>query len=199
VAAGITVAHTSGPLKTLYWLGCVECKGVSAFGKVYVNGEEKREIVRIDTATNAVDAHWPIPNCASPHGLAIDAEAHRLFSSCENNVLVVIDADAGTIVATLPIGARSDGTAFDPKSKLIFSSNGEGTLSVIAEKDANSFETVASVTTKQGARTMALDPESGRLVAADMTINTSADPSDFRHRYVVTPGSVQLLFLDPTR
>jgi hypothetical protein len=89
----------------------------------------------------------------------------------------VIDAEAGMIVATLPIGARSDGTALDPKRKLIFSSNGDGTLSVIAEKDANSFETVASVTTKQGARTMALDPESRRLylVAADMTINLSAD------------------------
>jgi DNA-binding beta-propeller fold protein YncE len=129
----------------------------------------------------------------------IDPEAHRLFSSCENNVLVVIDADAGTIVATLPIGARSDGAAFDPKRKLIFSSNGDGTLSVIVEKDANSFATVASVATKRGARTMTLDPETGRLylVAADTTINPSADPSDLRHRYVVTPGSAQLLILDP--
>jgi streptogramin lyase len=157
-------------------------------------------IIRIDTATNEIDAHWSIPNCNSPHGLAIDSEAHRLFSSCENNVLVVVDADAGTTVATLPIGARSDAAAFDPKRRLIFSSNGDGTLSVIAEKDANSFVTVASVATKQGARTMALDPESGRLylVAADMTINPSADPSDLRHRYVVIPGSAKLLFLDPT-
>jgi sugar lactone lactonase YvrE len=169
-------------------------------GKLYVNGEQKQEIVRVDTATNEIDAHWPIPNCSSPHGLAIDPETHRLFSSCENNVLVVVDADTGTTVATLPIGARSDAAAFDPKRKLIFSSNGDGTLSVIAEKDANSFVTLASVATKVGARTMALDPESGRLylVAADTTINPSADPSDFRHRYVITPGSAKLLFLDPT-
>ena len=181
--------------------GKLETAVAGGNGKLYVNGEEKQEIVRVDTATNEVDAHWPIPNCTSPHGLAIDPEAHRLFSSCENNVLVVIDADAGTIVATLPIGARSDGAAFDPKRKLIFSSNGDGTLSVIAEKDANSFASVASVATKRGARTMTLDPETGRiyLVAADTTINPSADPSDFRHRYVVTPGSAQLLFLDPTR
>ena len=181
--------------------GKLETAVAGGNGKLYVNGEEKQEIVRVDTATNEVDAHWPIPNCTSPHGLAIDSDAHRLFSSCENNVLVVIDADAGTIVATLPIGARSDGAAFDPKRKLIFSSNGDGTLSVIAEKDANSFASVASVATKRGARTMTLDPETGRiyLVAADTTINPSADPSDFRHRYVVTPGSAQLLFLDPTR
>jgi len=181
--------------------GKLETAVAGGNGKLYVNGEEKQEIVRVDTTTNEVDAHWPIPNCTSPHGLAIDPAAHRLFSSCENNVLVVIDADAGTIVATLPIGARSDGAAFDPKRKLIFSSNGDGTLSVIAEKDANSFATVASVATKRGARTMTLDPETGRLylVAADTTINPSADPSDLRHRYVVTPGSAQLLILDPMR
>ncbi|MGB6440333.1 MAG: YncE family protein [Methyloceanibacter sp.] len=168
-------------------------------GKLYVNGEEKREIIRVDTATNQVDGHWPIPNCTSPHGLALDPEAHRLFSSCTNNVLVIVDADTGTTIATLPIGARSDAAAFDPKRKLIFSSNGDGSLSVIAEKDANTFVTVASVATLRSARTMAVDPVSGRLyvVAADTTVNPSADPSDLRHRYVVTPGSAKLLFLDP--
>jgi DNA-binding beta-propeller fold protein YncE len=170
-------------------------------GKLYVNGEEKKEIIRVDTATNQIDAEWPIPNCTSPHGLAIDPDSHRLFSSCENNVLVVVDTDTGATVATLPIGTRSDAAAFDPKRKLIFSSNGEGTLSVIEEKDADTFVTVASVVTMRGARTMAVDPESGRvyLVAADTTINPSADPSDFRHRFVVTPGSAKLLFLDPTQ
>ena len=168
-------------------------------GKLYVNGEEKREIIRVDTATNQVDGHWPIPNCTSPHGLALDPEAHRLFSSCTNNVLVIVDADTGTTIATLPIGSRSDAAAFDPKRKLIFSSNGDGSLSVIAEKDANTFVTVASVATLRSARTMAVDPVSGRLyvVAADTTVNPSADPSDLRHRYVVTPGSAKLLFLDP--
>jgi DNA-binding beta-propeller fold protein YncE len=112
----------------------------------------------------------------------------------------VVDADSGTTVATLPIGARSDAAAFDPKRKLIFSSNGDGTLSVIEERDANTFASLESVATKVGARTMAVDPESGRLylVAADTTINPSADSSDFRHRFVVTPGSAKLLFLDPT-
>jgi streptogramin lyase len=181
--------------------GKLETAVAGGNGKLYVNGEEKQEILRVDTATNEIDAHWPISNCTSPHGLAIDPEAHRLFSSCENNVLVVVDTDTGATVATLPIGSRSDAAAFDPKRKLIFSSNGDGTLSVIAEKDVNSFEAVASVTTALGARTMALDPESGRLylVTADMTINPAADPSDFRHRYVVTPGSAKLLFLDPTQ
>ncbi len=170
-------------------------------GKLYINGEANKEIVRVNTTTNQVDAHWPMPNCTSPHGLAFDPGAHRLFSSCANNVLVVVDADTGATVATLPIGARSDTAAFDLKRKLIFSSNGDGSLSVIAEKDANTFVTVASVPTLLSARTMAVDSVSGRLylVAADTTTDPSADPSDFRHRFVVTPGSAKLLFLDPTQ
>src|SRR6185312_5282023 len=179
--------------------GKLETAVAAGNGKLYVNGEERQEILRIDTATNEIDARWSISGCSSPHGLAIDAATHRLFSSCENNVLVVVDTDTGAVVATLPIGARSDGAAFDPQRKLIFSSNGDGTLSVISEKDANSFESRETIVTALGARTMALDPESGRiyLVTADMAFNPDADPSDIRHRYVVTPGSAKLLFLDP--
>ncbi|MFZ2019113.1 MAG: YncE family protein [Methyloceanibacter sp.] len=191
---------TDSAVATIDGGGKLETAVAGGNGKLYVNGEEKREILRVDTANNEIDAHWPIPNCKSPHGLAFDSITHRLFSSCANNVLVVVDSDTGATVATLPIGSRSDAAAFDPKRKLIFSSNGDGTLSVIAEKDANSFEAVASVPTALGARTMALDPETGRLylVTADMTINPAADPSDFRRRYIVTPGSAKLLFLDPT-
>jgi streptogramin lyase len=192
--------ESDSPIATIDAGGKLETAVAGGNGELYVNGEEKKEIIRIDTATNQIDARWSIPNCTSPHGLAIDPEAHRLFSSCENNVLVVVNAVTGTTVATLPIGTRSDGAAFDPKRKLIFSSNGDGTISVIAERDANTFLTVASIATRQGARTMAVDPVRGRLylVAADTTINPSADPSDFRHRYVVTPGTARLLFLDPS-
>jgi YVTN family beta-propeller protein len=168
-------------------------------GKIYVNGADNKEIVRVDVSTNKVDARWPIPACTSPHGLAIDTASHRLFTSCENNVLLAIDADSGKVVATLPIGAGTDAASFDPKRKLVFSSNRDGTLSVIAEKSADDFEALPSVPTALGARTMALDPDSGRiyLVTADFTVNPKADQSDERHRYTVTPGSAKLLFLDP--
>jgi DNA-binding beta-propeller fold protein YncE len=168
-------------------------------GKVYVNGEAQREILRIDTSTNKIDARWPIPSCASPHGLAIDAASHRVFSTCENNVMVVVDADNGKQIAQLPIGSRTDGAAFDPRTKRAFSSNGDGTLTVIGEKSASSFVSLGSVPTMRGARTMTLNPKTGRLylVAADYTVNESVDPGDFRHRYSVVPGSAKLLFLDP--
>jgi YVTN family beta-propeller protein len=180
--------------------GGLEFGAVGDNGKIYVNGEEKNEIVRIDTATNKADAHWPLPGCQKPHGLAMDQAAHRLFSSCPNKVLVVVNTDTGSVVATLPIGAGTDAAAFDPKRKLIFSSNREGTLSIIAEKSPDEYVGLPSVKTEFGARTMALDPESGRiyLVTADFTQNPNGAASDPRHKYVITPGTVRLLFLDPT-
>jgi DNA-binding beta-propeller fold protein YncE len=113
--------------------------------------------------------------------------------------MVVIDADSGKQLAELPIGSRSDGAAFDPGTKRAFSSNGDGTLTVIGEKTSNSFVSLGSVPTLRGARTMTLDPKTGRLylVAADLTVNESVDPADMRHRYSVVPGSAKLLFLDP--
>lgn len=164
-------------------------------GKLYVNGAGKSEILRIDVRSNQVDARWPVSNCKSPHGLAIDREARRLFSSCVNNVLVVLNIDSGALVATLPIGAGTDAAAFDPHRKLIFSSNGrDGTLSVIEEKDPQSYVPVATVKTLVSARTMDLDPQSGRiyLVAADVAPGASAGG-----KRSIVPGSLRLLFLDP--
>jgi YVTN family beta-propeller protein len=165
-------------------------------GKFYVDGTEKNEIVRVDTATNVVDAHWAMPTCVKPHGLAVDRMNHRLFASCSNKVMVVMNADNGAVIATLPIGEGTDFAAFDPERGLAFSSNRDGTLSVVAEKSADNFVALAAIPTQLGARTMAIDPTSGRiyLVTADMTVNESA--GDARHRYSIKPGSVRLLFLD---
>jgi YVTN family beta-propeller protein len=167
-------------------------------GKLYVNGEEKREIVRVDTRTNQVDAHWPMPNCESPHGLAIDPASHRLFSSCVNKLLVVVNTETGATVASVPIGAGTDAAAFDPKRHLVFSSNGrDGTLSVIREQDANTFVSLGEVKTAVTARTMALDPDSGRiyLVAAD--VDTAAAAGGPPRRPALVAGSTKLLFPDP--
>jgi YVTN family beta-propeller protein len=183
--------------------GKLEFAAADGKGKLYVNGEEKKEIVRIDTRTNQADARWPIPNCESPHGLAVDAANHRVFSSCVNKVLVVVDTDTGATVTSVPIGAGSDAAAFDAKRKRVFSSNGrDGTLSVIQEKDANTFVSLGDVKTAITARTMAVDSQSGRvyLVAADIDLNAapaaSAPPGPPR-RPALVAGSTKLLFVDP--
>jgi hypothetical protein len=102
------------------------------------------------------------------------------------------------VIATFPIGAGTDFATFDPKRELAFSSNRDGTLSVVAELSPDEFVALAPIPTELGARTMALDPASGRiyLLTADMSVNKTATPSDLRHRYRISPGSVRLLFLD---
>jgi YVTN family beta-propeller protein len=170
-------------------------------GKLYVDGAEKKEIVRIDTATNKVDAHWPMPGCTSPHGLAIDTGTHRLFASCMNAVLTVVNADSGAVVATIPIGQGTDGAAFDAKRKLIFSSNNDGTVSVIHEDNPQSFKSLGSISTAITGKNMTIDPETGRLFVAVGDIDPKAPVPPGRNgrpgRPKPLPGSLKILFLDP--
>ncbi len=180
-------------------------------GKLYVNGAARREIVRLDTRSNRIDARWPISTCTSPHGLAIDPAGHRLFSSCLNDVLVVVDLDSGATVATLPIGSGTDTAAFDPVRQLVFSSNGrDGTLSIIQQKDPQTFVSLGSVQTAVSGRTMAIDPVSGRIYLAAAEVGAPAVPGHALPAVsgqgtgepqlpgsVILPGSLKLLFIDP--
>jgi len=184
-------------------------------GKLYINDAGKNQIVRIDTGSNRIDAHWPMAGCERPHGLAIDSDSHRLFSTCPNQVMEVLNTDTGAIVATLPIGKGTDAAAFDPKRKRAFSSNGQdGTLSVIQESDPNTYAVIATVPTAVTGRTMAIDPQSGRLfvVAAQLDQTAPAPASSSapvpaanggvpatppRRRLPIVPGSLKLLILDP--
>jgi len=170
-------------------------------GKLYVDGAEKKEIVRIDTASNKVDAHWPIPGCTSPHGLAIDTKAQRLFATCVNSVLTVVNAQSGAVVATLPIGKGTDGAAFDPVRKLIFSSNFDGTVSVIREVSPEKYQALDSIKTQVTGKNMTIDPASGRLYVAVADIDPNAPVAMGANgrpgRPKPLPGSLKILFLDP--
>lgn len=167
-------------------------------GHVYANIADKGQLVVIDSRTNSVTAHWPLPDCVSPHGLAVDAVGRRTFSSCANGKLIVLDADSGAVVASLPIGLGTDAAAFDPVRHVVFSSNGSGTLSVIQQRSPDSYAVPVEINTTRGARTMAVDPKTGRLflVAADYTEDPAIPLNDRRH-FKVVPGSARLMFYDP--
>lgn len=198
-SANLTVVDPASDsvITTIAAGGGLEIGVAGGNGKLYIDGAEHNEIARIDTASNQVDAHWPIPGCASPHGLAIDPDTHRLFASCVNSVLVVLNADDGATVATLPIGRGTDTAAFDAKRKLIFSSNGkDGTLSIIKEVNADTFVSMGSILTQRTARTMAVDSVSGRIYLAAADIDTQAAPVNGRPPLI--PGSLKLLFIDPS-
>ena len=170
-------------------------------GKLYVDGAENSEIVRIDTTTNKVDAHWKMAGCTSPHGLAIDQISHRLFASCANAVLTVVNADNGAIIATLPIGQGTDGAAFDPVRKRIFSSNNDGTISVFHEDSPQNFKFLGSIHTAVTGKNMTIDPVSGRLFVAIGDVDPNAPvkpgPNGRPGRPKPLPGSMKILFLDP--
>ncbi|GAB3782212.1 YncE family protein [Dyella agri] len=132
-------------------------------GHVYANIEDKSELVRIDTKANKADAVWKLAPCDSPSGLALDAQSRRLFSVCDNKLMVVTDADDGHQVATVAIGDGPDAAGFDPSTRLAYSSNHDGTLTIVHEDDANHYSVVTNVPTQAGARTMALDESTHRV------------------------------------
>lgn len=173
-------------------------------GKLYVNGSEKKEMIRIDIASNKVDARWPLPNCTSPHGLAIDTDTHRLFVSCVNKVMTIVNADSGVVITTLPIGQGTDSAAFDPRRKLAFSSNGvDGTITVIREIDPQTFVPAGKIKTQVTGRTMDIDPKTGQLfvAAADIDPNAPVPPGKNGRpgRPKPLPGTLKLLLLDPAQ
>jgi DNA-binding beta-propeller fold protein YncE len=127
-------------------------------GHVYINLEDKAQIAVLDMTARAVVHTWEMAGCTEPTGLAIDLEHARLFSGCHNGVLAVVDATSGRIVQELPIGNGVDAVGFDPALHAVFTSNGEGSVSVIQQEDADRYRNRETVPTLPGAKTMALDP-----------------------------------------
>lgn len=186
-------------IKTIVIGKGLEAAVVDGRGKLFVDGVEDHDVVAIDTRNNTVLAHYAMPGCERPHGIAIDPDSRRVFATCVNRVMVVIDADRGTNIATLPIGSFSDGAAFDPKRKLALSSNGDGTLSLIQEKDPNHFAPLEDVVTARGARTIAIDPATERifLPAADVATLEAPSTPGGRPHVTYVPGSLKLLEFSP--
>jgi YVTN family beta-propeller protein len=168
--------------------------GVSAGdGKLYINIEDKSEVVEVDAAAMKVTRRWSIMPCASPSGLAIDRVHHRLFSGCRNKTMGISDTQAGKLVATVPIGQGVDACRFDDATGLAFASNGDGTLTVIHEDSPDTYTVVGNVNTMRGARTMELDPVSHRL----FTVSAEFGPVPAgQRRPPVLPGTFSLLELD---
>ena len=166
-------------------------------GRVFVNLEDSSAVVAFDARSLALGTRWSLAPGEGPSGLAMDREHRRLFSVCGNEKMVVLDADAGRVLATLPTGKGTDGVEFDPGTGLAFSSNGEGTLTVIHEDGPDKFSVVGNVTTQRGARTMALDPATHRIYMAAASFGEPPAPTaDRPHpRPPMIPGSFVILVL----
>jgi DNA-binding beta-propeller fold protein YncE len=149
--------------------GTIDLKGGPEFaaadgsGFLYNNLEDENLLLKIDARKLNVEQRWPTAPCASPSSMAMDRANRRLFLGCRSRVMAVVDADSGKVIATQPIGDHVDATAFDPETKMIFNSNGEGTITVIHEDSPDKYSVVETVKTAPRAKTMALDPKTHQL------------------------------------
>ena len=132
-------------------------------GYVYDNLEDESLVLKINSRSLKVEQRWPTAPCASPSSMAMDRPNRRLFIGCRSKVMAVMNADTGQVITTLSIGDHVDATAFDPDSRLIFNSNGEGTITVIHQDSPDKYSVVESVKTLPRAKTMALDPKTHQL------------------------------------
>ncbi len=169
-------------------------------GNIFVNLQEKDQVAKIDSRKLMLEDTWSTGPCKEPTSMAIDAANNRLFVGCRgaSPMLVVMDTTNGKVITNLPIGMGTDAAAFDAEKRLVFTSNGEGTISVIQEQSPDKFAVIDTVKTEPGARTMALDTRSHKLflITADRTTAPAvAGQAAPRPRQV--PGTFRVLVVGP--
>lgn len=196
--ATVLDAISNKELKSIALDGKPEFSVTNSKGLVYVNIEDKNEIKTIDATTLEVTNTWSIAPGEEPTGLAIDLETNRLFSVCGNNKMVVVDALNGKIMKTIAIGEGCDGVAFNPKNNLIFCSNGEGSITVVKEKNASSFSLQETIKTQKGARTIALNKITNQLYLSTANFGEKPKPTldNPNPRASIIPNTFAVLVID---
>jgi YVTN family beta-propeller protein len=170
-------------------------------GHLFVNIEDKNTIAAVDTKSLRVTRTYDLASaCEEPAGLAIDRQSQRLWATCHNQAMVAVDfGNGGRILQSVQTGRGSDAAAFDDKARLAFSSNGDGTLTVVGEDSPNKFSVWQMVNTMIGARTMALDPETHSiyLVTGELDPTPPADPKQAPGRPRFKPGTFTIVVVSP--
>ena len=161
-------------------------------GKIYVNIEDKSSLTIINAKTLKVEKTWLITPGEEPSGLAFDQVNNRLFSVCSNKLMVVSDANSGKVITSLPIGSGCDGVAFDPETKRIFASNGEGTMTIIGQVNSDKYEVLENFPTLPGARTITVDPKSHHIY-----LSTGEYMPGMERRRAVKPNTFKIIDIEP--
>jgi len=159
-------------------------------GHLYVNLADPAEVAVIDIAGLSVRRRITLAPCQEPKGIAIDLQKRRLFSVCSNEMMTIVDADRGQLVSRVPIGGLADTVVFDPVLRLIFSCNGEGTVTILSEESADKFVVLGNMPTKRGARIMALDTTTHQLFVATAEFKY---PTEIEEWHSIVPNSFVLL------
>jgi DNA-binding beta-propeller fold protein YncE len=182
-------------------VGTIELGGRPEFaaadgaGLVFVNLEDKHEVVKIDARNLKVMEHWSLAPGKEPTGLAMDRRNRRLFVGCHgggegrNGVMVVLNADSGKVVTTLPIGQGVDAAVFDPETGQAFASCGDGTVTVVHQGGPDDYQVEGTIQTQRGSRTMALDPKTHKLFLSSAKFKQAGGGG----RPGIEPGSFAVL------
>ena len=197
--ATVIDAATHKEINTISLPGKPELAVSNEAGHIFVNIEDKSEIVVIDSASNKVLKSFPLGNGTEPTGLAFDQKHNRLFSVCANKKMEILDSETGKIVAEVAIGDGPDSAGFDASLGIAFSSNGDGTLTLVKEIDPDHFSVTQNVVTEKGARTMAYDAEKHRayLVTAAFGETPAATKEQPKPRPAMLPDSFVVLVVSP--
>lgn len=189
-------AITNHQIRSIALGGRPEFAAVDGKGRLFINLEDKNSLVVLDTKALTITHRYDLSAaCDEPAGLSIDAKRQVLFVGCHNRKMAIVDANTGKIIDVVPIGAGSDATAFDDVTEKAFSSNGDGTLTVVAAGKNGHYAVLQDVVTMRGARTMAVDPISHAvyLVAAEVDHVDSPTAGNSRPRPVLKPDSMTLI------
>lgn len=180
-------------IATIAMPGKPEFPQVDGKGHVFDNIEDKNSIVALDARTRTLTATWALSGCESPSGMAIDREHNRLFSVCDGKKMAVVDAGSGKVLSLATIGDGPDAAGYDSKDQLAFSSNGDGTLSVIDAK--NGYKAVEQLPTTKGGRTMTYDAGTDRVYIAAAQQGPRPEPTTAnpRPRPAIVPDSFQIV------
>jgi DNA-binding beta-propeller fold protein YncE len=186
-SATVIDAAEGKEVATLDLGGQPEFAAADGKGHVFVNIENTNEVLKLDAEKPAVLERWKLDPGKTPTGLSMDTKKHRLFVGCRNKMLIVVNAENGKVLTTLPIGSGVDATAYDPEAGLVFASNSDGTVNVVRQEGADKYEAVGTLKTRPRSKTMGLDPKTHRLFipAAEFKAGTGNRPQAAPGSFVV--------------
>ena len=175
--------------------GRPQARATDAKGHVFVNLVDKDVVLQIDSRKMTAGERWPLGACQRPGTMAIDQKNRRLFIGCANRLMAILDANDGRLITTVPIGEGRDQAEFDPETGLVFSSNGEGTVTVIRQESPDKYSVLETVKTEPGARTMALDLKTHKIFLPLADFGPAPPPTaeNPRPRGRILPGTFRIL------
>ena len=179
--------------------GAPEYSAADGKGTLWVNLEDKNAFVTVDVKAMKLTKTTPIAGCEEPASMAFDPAGRRLFIGCKNNVLAVVDPDAGKVVKTVPIGEHVDATIFDAANHLIFASTGDGVLTIVRQDSPDTYSIVDNVKTMRGAKTIAFDPKTRKLFSATVenVPDTATAPPAPIGKVAYSPGPFVVITIEP--